>query len=256
MDDLGIKIKNSQQIIAEKEYPPPKMDFTYILSEKGTDLDQIQIICQESVLLGVHNHAISSSNEVGGVLIGDVYKWDGVYYVKIDSCIQGTYMETGPAHARFTADTWAQAMSLREKKYPDKVIVGWYHSHPSLGIFLSGMDLGIHRGFFTSPWHVALVFDAQKQKMGFFTWENEQIRNSDGFSLAHRIYHANCFEPHSTSQRGVFEYKIYEDSVSPVMRVWLQAITIGTLAGVVLGYFLSKWLGRKSFVSNGQNEKT
>jgi len=38
-----------------------------------------------------------------------------------------------------------------DAQFADKKIVGWYHSHPGFGIFLSEYDLFIHRNFFTAP---------------------------------------------------------------------------------------------------------
>jgi proteasome lid subunit RPN8/RPN11 len=53
-------------------------------------------------------------------------------------------------------------------------MVGWYHTHPGFGIFLSGMDLFIHQNFFTQLWHVAFVLDPRARTSGFFTWNRHK----------------------------------------------------------------------------------
>ena len=55
-------------------------------------------------------------------------------------------------------------------------MVGWYHTHPGVGIFLSGMDLFIHQNFFTQMWHVAYVLDPRARTSGFFCWNRQKTK--------------------------------------------------------------------------------
>ena len=57
-----------------------------------------------------------------------------------------------------------------DKDHPDARIVGWYHTHPGFGIFLSGMDLFIQDNFFNLPWQVAFVYDPTSEEEGLFVW--------------------------------------------------------------------------------------
>ena len=40
-------------------------------------------------------------------------------------------------------------------------IVGWMHSHPGFGVFLSAFDKEQHERLFPRPWQIAYVIDAQ-----------------------------------------------------------------------------------------------
>jgi proteasome lid subunit RPN8/RPN11 len=54
--------------------------------------------------------------------------------------------------------------------------VGWYHSHPGLGVFLSEQDRFIHKSFFgDEPWYIAVVFDPASGERGVFVWAGEDI---------------------------------------------------------------------------------
>jgi hypothetical protein len=53
--------------------------------------------------------------------------------------------------------------------------VGWYHSHPSFGIFLSEHDLFIHRNFFSGPAQIAVVVDPINCTEGVFAWRHGEI---------------------------------------------------------------------------------
>ena len=68
-----------------------------------------------------------------------------------------------------------------KERYPDKELVGWYHTHPRMGIFLSEYDTWLHRNFFPEPYQVALVIEPHSATGGFF------IRQPDG-SLDPRQY--------------------------------------------------------------------
>ncbi len=52
-------------------------------------------------------------------------------------------------------------------------IVGWYHSHPGHGLFLSQTDLQTHMGFYQfSPYAVSLVADPHAGEFGIWIYEN------------------------------------------------------------------------------------
>jgi hypothetical protein len=56
-----------------------------------------------------------------------------------------------------------------------KALLGWYHTHPDLGIFLSETDLEkTHRVLFAEPFQIALVYDPVRHKAGYFCWEGPQ----------------------------------------------------------------------------------
>ncbi len=55
----------------------------------------------------------------------------------------------------------------------DGRIVGWYHSHPSQGLFLSQTDVGTHMQFSQfSPYAVSLVVDPKSAEFGIWVFEN------------------------------------------------------------------------------------
>jgi hypothetical protein len=62
-----------------------------------------------------------------------------------------------------------------DRSYADKRILGWYHTHPGFGIFLSEMDMFIHRNFFNLPWQLAYVYDPHADEDGMFTWKREKV---------------------------------------------------------------------------------
>ena len=61
-----------------------------------------------------------------------------------------------------------------DTKFTDRDIVGWYHSHPNFGIFLSDRDCFIQDHFFNGPGQIAYVVDPVNGVEGVFAWRNGQ----------------------------------------------------------------------------------
>jgi proteasome lid subunit RPN8/RPN11 len=114
----------------------------------------LPVVISSDVLRRIRQHARSQSKtEVCGVLIGQEH--DG--RLEIDACIPGVNAAQAGTHVTFTQDTWEHIYKIKDKDYPDERIIGWYHSHPGFGVFLSDHDTFIHKNFFSSPQQVAWV---------------------------------------------------------------------------------------------------
>lgn len=139
----------------------------------------VDILIDEPALRAAQAHALSSLNrEVAGVLIGErpEKQPDGRYLVHIFDTIIAKHTVMNGASVTYTPESWRYMNDRLREKYPDDtaVIVGWYHTHPGFGIFLSGMDLFIHQNFFTQVWHVAYVLDPRARTSGFFCWDRNK----------------------------------------------------------------------------------
>lgn len=75
----------------------------------------------------------------------------------------------------FTAATLEAMAQQVADAFPGQRIVGWYHSHPSFGIFLSAHDLYMQSAFFAQPWQVGYVFDPVQAQRGFFGWDGREV---------------------------------------------------------------------------------
>ena len=138
---------------------------------KGVKLGKSRTIILQSVINEIKEHGRSSMNrEVCGVLIGELC-WDKEAYLLIDARIEGKYADHQSGSVTFTSETWDFIHQELSDKHPDKKIVGWYHTHPGFGIFLSNMDFFIHENFFGLKWQPAYVYDPQAETDGFFFWD-------------------------------------------------------------------------------------
>ena len=112
--------------------------------------------------------------EVGGFLLGGWHS-DGREYVEIRQFLPAVDARSKAASLTFTHDTWARLNREREERFPEELVLGWQHTHPGLGVFLSAYDLFLHRHYFSQPYQVAMVVDPQRSDLGFFQWRLGEI---------------------------------------------------------------------------------
>ncbi len=124
-----------------------------------------------------HHARANGNREVGGLLLGRVYvsAEEGIAYPVINHAISARFATEARGHLTFTHQTWLDFIAQREEHFPHDEVVGWYHTHPGLDIFLSEWDLLIHRNFFRQPWQVAMVLDPHQDRAGFFVWSNNTV---------------------------------------------------------------------------------
>jgi proteasome lid subunit RPN8/RPN11 len=123
-----------------------------------------------------------TAKERGGVLIGDSrLDASGRMHTLVSDFIEARYTDATASTLTFTHRTWAYIHAEHEKRFPTKRIVGWQHTHPGYGVFLSGYDLFIHENFFNLPDQIAYVVDPKQDLRGFFRWKNGKVEKLDGF---------------------------------------------------------------------------
>jgi proteasome lid subunit RPN8/RPN11 len=141
---------------------------------------QPSVVVDSEVVRKIRQHARSSSKtEICGVLIGR----DRDLRVEVTALVEGENADQAGAHVTFTQDTWEHIYAVKDKEFPNERIVGWYHSHPGFGIFLSEHDTFIHKNFFSSPGQIAWVFDPISDEEGCFGWVDDQIQRLTRISV-------------------------------------------------------------------------
>src|SRR5580704_10813295 len=139
-----------------------------------------QAVMRQSALNRIHAHGDSSPRaEVCGVLVGDIYRDETGPFVLVEHVIEGQAAASSAGQVTFTAETWQHIQVFMDRQYPDLRIVGWYHTHPGHGIFLSEMDVFLHESFFGLPWQAALVYDPRSGDEGIFSAHEGQARRLD-----------------------------------------------------------------------------
>lgn len=121
-------------------------------------------------------------NECGGILVGNVYtaaeNGRTVTYTAIVDAIAAQEAAAGPTFVEMGANDLMAVTRhlerLREKtaqtgREVQLRVVGWYHTHPGFGVFMSGTDQATQRDVFGMPWQIAVVYDPLNGEYGMFT---------------------------------------------------------------------------------------
>lgn len=145
--------------------------------------NQVGILISQMALRQIDAHCRSDFHrELGGVLLGKAFQRQGQQWVAIAAALPATSSDHGPIHFTFTADAWAKINRDRETHHPQLAIVGWFHTHPDLGVFYSADDVVVHTVAFRELWHIGLVVDPVRQDACFFGWDQQELR--DGLERA------------------------------------------------------------------------
>jgi proteasome lid subunit RPN8/RPN11 len=167
------------------------------------------VLMEAEVARKIRQHARSSMKaEVCGVLIGSTEH----ERMLVEACIQGINAAQGGAHVTFTQDTWEHIYKIKDKEYPDQKIVGWYHSHPGFGVFLSEHDLFIQQNFFSNPQQIAWVYDPHTDEEGCFGWVGEKIEKLSAIRVGYS-------QEVDITTSGSNDYEDEEESLEPVVKV-------------------------------------
>ncbi len=126
------------------------------------------------------------TREVGGFLVGEVLSDDSGPYIVVETTIDALNAEEKGAELTITHATWDHVHKQMDEVHKGKRILGWYHTHPGFGIFLSDRDQFIHQSFFNLPFQVALVYDPKTREHGAFSWRDNQTQRVRRYWVAGR----------------------------------------------------------------------
>lgn len=127
--------------------------------ERGVDLPVVRFI--DVVLKQILEYLYGDTTvERGGFLLGRVLPGE----ICIDAFWEARYTIATGSSLQFTALTWNDYDDRKKASEGDLQLLGWVHSHPDLGVFLSHRDQTVNLFF---P-YFALVVDPVRQEMGLY----------------------------------------------------------------------------------------
>jgi proteasome lid subunit RPN8/RPN11 len=202
----------------------PDRNKHFAVAAYGSPEDRdLPIFVDLDVLQDMEDHALSDTSvELGGVLLGQTCTdEDGRPFIVVTDSLRAQHYESTKGSFTFTHDTWSAITREREEFPADLAMVGWYHTHPDWGVFLSGMDMFICDNFFNKPLDLAYVIDPCRGDRGMFQWtgnrvsgdKSQRVRRTGGFfvtasrfreaELEHYVAELSGAMPATTSRASV-----------------------------------------------------
>lgn len=211
--DTDIQFGDVEEAAPQPHLRPDRNKHFAVAACFAPDERDLPIFVDLDVMLDMEDHALSDTTvELGGVMLGGQFEDDeGKPFVVVTDSLRAEHYESTKGSFKFTHDTWAE-ISRQRDEFPDELqMVGWYHTHPDWGVFLSGMDMFICDNFFNKVLDVALVIDPCRDDRGMFQWTgdpSQRVRRTAGFYLiASRFrqqelqWHAELLEGNSEMAR-------------------------------------------------------
>jgi proteasome lid subunit RPN8/RPN11 len=97
--------------------------------------------------------------EAMGLLVGKVYQYKGENYVLVEDYLTGL-LQASSVSVKFNEET----LGFLASKIEDRIVVGWAHSHPGYGCFMSSTDIKTQKSYFSKPFNIAGVFDPTRKE--------------------------------------------------------------------------------------------
>jgi LysM repeat protein/proteasome lid subunit RPN8/RPN11 len=178
-NDFEIEIQDQKETKAASVQLP--MNF---LTFGEIENDDVKVYIKQDVYKALEKLAASdTTKELGSIIFGEYCQEHGQTYVIISQYIEAKYTDASASTLTFTHETWDYIHSEHEHRCPEEKMIGWQHTHPNYGIFLSNYDMFIQENFFNLPFQVAYVIDPIQHLRGFFQWKNGRIEKLKGYYI-------------------------------------------------------------------------
>lgn len=148
------------------------------------------VYIKEGILKRIIEHCrIGGELEVFGYLVGEIFNWKNQSYITIEDEL---FLKESGDSQKYTikqfegfSGKFHQMLKEIRRKKENFLILGWWHSHPDFGCFLSKTDITTTNYFFSEPYHVALVCDPIRNDFAFFktTQQNESGYKEVSFAI-------------------------------------------------------------------------
>lgn len=114
--------------------------------------------------------------EQGGLLLGQAFFDPEIrsYLLLVHDALPAPDGVETPTYFGYTTASWRALTPQLQQMPPDWTVIGSYHSHPNMGVFLSETDLDTQEEIFCADWQIALVIDPVKDEIGFFVGKDGQ----------------------------------------------------------------------------------
>lgn len=201
----------------------------------------------------IHAHASENTEvEICGVVVGNWERDAQGPFARITDYIRCDQAAQKFAEVTFTHESWNHINHEMDTKHTDKRIIGWYHTHPDFGIFLSDRDGFIHQNFFSAPGQIALVVDPVRHLEGVFQWCDGKTELIPHYWVGNRIITSAAATTATRSDSGmrvgaatVAEVAAELAPASP--RDWISHVTmmLSALCLLLLGFQLHAYLDQR-----------
>ena len=194
--------------LAEGLQATPLLEAIALVSRLGMD----RIVFPTRVRTAILEHLRESRHERGGILLGDVHALPGdpdpyPFVTLVTAAVPAAALTSGPVSLAMAGSVWQEGWPGLDD---GRRVVGWYHSHPDLGVFFSGTDRHTQRAFFSAPYSLGLVVDWVRRRSGVFTGADSVRYRAEAGEAADPLYGGQGAPPPGADRGAEDDFRVVE----------------------------------------------
>lgn len=148
----------------------------------GQDEPGLAVYLRHDLFRALDEYAVrDTSRELSALLVGQIGNGVEGEFLMVEDAIEIPASEK--SNGRLTTLDWQQASKVAKVKHQDKVVVGWYHTHPGTGSELSSEERELHAAFFPEAWQVLYVVDPVTRDRAFHRSLENKLCATRGFRV-------------------------------------------------------------------------
>jgi proteasome lid subunit RPN8/RPN11 len=132
----------------------------------------LSIKCSPEMMKKIEDHCFSETQiEVGGYLVGNL----NGDVATVTNVFAAQHTVGASTQLTFTHESWNAIYEQLKNEPEASSLIGWFHSHPNFGVFLSEHDKFIQQNFFKQDGQITIVVDPIRGRRGWFYSKNGKI---------------------------------------------------------------------------------
>jgi molybdopterin/thiamine biosynthesis adenylyltransferase/proteasome lid subunit RPN8/RPN11 len=169
ISDIGILNASVKSIYKRQELA----GYVRVRFDEPRTIKEYRLVLDESVLKAIHDHAtnimICTGHEAAGILFGEVIA-DSIF---INDSVAADVSKSSRCYVEVSSQWLAKLLYETQGK---KILCGWWHSHPGLGILPSQRDIKTFRQF-SSEKLFSMIYDptAAVDKLAVYQCKDRSI---------------------------------------------------------------------------------
>lgn len=148
----------------------------------GQDDPRLSIYLRYQLFKALEEFAKREQREQVGLLVGRRSELtDGSNFVVVEDAIEAPVgdEQTG----RFEEGLWKRARRIASARHPDRVVLGWFHTHPDGTVELGEEERAVHRSHFPEENHLLYVISSKGQDRNFYLRQGQELVPAQGFRI-------------------------------------------------------------------------
>lgn len=148
----------------------------------GQDDSRLNIYLRYQLFKALEDFAKRESNrEQVGLLVGRESTGEGERFILVEDAIEAALGEDGSS--RFEEGMWKRARRIAAARHPNRVVVGWFHTHLDGSLELTEEEKTVHKRHFPEESHLLYAVSAKGEDRNFFLSDGGQLVPAKGFRI-------------------------------------------------------------------------